>query len=174
MRLINIKSYMRNLKNILKEGILDDVDKTLEKSAYEELYPIPSIKDFKKCISSLDNVSQCVTWICTDIIHEYFDLYKSINFIYNKHDFNGLNGYVTVDNEILISINPKEKWRTEIYLHGLKFYNIKTKKDAKNAIIDLFTYIAKHPEFMKELIENTNKCNKGHYSALNISKIINM
>lgn len=162
---------MKHLKDILTEGILADPEDSLSKTAEEIVYPVPTVKDFKRTIKWGEPVMK-VEWYCPEIVQRYMNLYQGKREIF---DFDGITGFIYTNkiknNKIIqIVLQPTERWRTGIFINGLNFGHVDN-KNAKQHIIDLFNYISKHPEFMKILIEHNNKCNK-HWEWLDVSKLI--
>lgn len=162
---------MKNLKDILTEGILSDPENSLSKTAEEIMYPVPTVKDFKRTIKWGEHVMK-VEWYCPGIVQKYMNLYQGPREI---SDFDGITGFVYINeiktNKIIqIVVQPTEKWRTGLVINGLDFGYVNN-KNAKQHIIDLFNYIVKHPEFMETLIKHNNKCNK-RWEWLDVSKLI--
>lgn len=162
---------MKNLKDILTENILSDPEDSLSKSAEEIMYPVPTVKDFKRTVKYGEHVMK-IEWYCPEIVQRYINMYqgRSVNF-----DFDGITGFIYTgeiknDKTIQIVLQPTERWRTGIIINGLNFGHVNN-KNAKQHIIDLFNYIAKHPEFMKTLMEHNNRCNR-RWEWLDISKLI--
>jgi hypothetical protein len=61
----------------LKESILDDIDDALSiKNPYKVLYPLPTVKDFKK--NGLNPKIQTISWQCPDLIKPYLNEIASI------------------------------------------------------------------------------------------------
>jgi hypothetical protein len=70
----------------LKESILDDIDDALSiKNPYEVLYPLPTVKDFKK--NGFNPKLQTISWQCPGLIKPYLNEIASItdcNYIPSK------------------------------------------------------------------------------------------
>lgn len=162
---------MKHLKDILAEGILSDPEDSLSKSAEEIMYPVPTVKDFKRTVKLGKHVAM-VEWYCPEIVRKYIDLYQGRC---GTRDFDGITGFIyTGENRtnkiIEIVLQPTKPWHTEIVINGLDF-GVVNNKNAKQHVIDLFNYILQHPEFMKTLIEHNNRCNK-HWEWLDVNKLI--
>ena len=158
---------MKNLKDILTEGILADPELSMSKSAYEILYPVPTIKDFKK------RGAISVEWYCPEIVQKYIELSngRTIQYV-SKDKFVSIGAYIFNDKTIQLVINQSEKFSKGLPIRGLQFDGVNDYKTAKQCVIDLFNYIVKNPDIMKTLIEHTNEYKSNNAGELNVSKLI--
>ena len=158
---------MKNLKDILTEGILADPEDSLSKTAYEILYPIPTIKDFVK------RGAVSVEWYCPGIVQKYIELSNnnSIRFV-SKNKFVSIEADIFNDKTIQLVINQNDKFRAGLTIQGLRFDGVNDYKTAKQSVIDLFNYIVKNPDIMKTFIEHANEYKSNKVGELNVSKLI--
>lgn len=158
---------MKNLKDILTEGILADPEDSLSKTAEELMYPVPTVKDFKK------RGTISVEWYCPGIVQKYIELSNepSIRFV-SKDKFVSIGADIFNDKTIQLVINQNDKFRAGLTIQGLHFDGVNDYKTAKQCVIDLFNYIVKNPDIMKTLIEHTNGYKSNAVGELNVSKLI--
>ena len=158
---------MKNLKDIFTEGILADPELSMSKSAYEILYPVPTIKDFVK------RGALGVEWYCPKIVQKYIELSndRTIQYV-SKDKFVSIGAYIFNDKSIQLVINQSENFKKGLPIRGLHFDSVSDYKTAKQCVIDLFNYIVKNPDIMKTLIEHANEYEYNNVGELNVSKII--
>lgn len=158
---------MKHLKDILTEGILSDPENSLSKTAEEIMYPVPTVKDFKK------RGAISVEWYCPGIVQKYIELSNdhSIRFV-SKDKFVSIGADIFNDKTIQLVINQNDKFRAGLTIQGLHFDGVNDYKTAKQYVIDLFNYIVKNPDIMKTFIEHTNEYKSNKVGKLNVSKLI--
>lgn len=157
---------MKNIIDYINEGILDDPEIALSKTAEEIMYPVPTVKDFVK------RGALTVEWYCPGIVQKYIELYKSDISIIAKDKFISLVAYIFNDKSIQIMIKRDHKYMCDLPISGLQFDNVKDYKTAKQCVIDLFNCILKNPDVMKTLIEHSNEYRVKGFGKLNVSKLI--
>ena len=151
----------------LKESILSDPELSMSKSAYEILYPVPTIKDFVK------RGALSVEWYCPKIVQKYIELSndRTIKYV-SKDKFVSIGAHIFNDKSIQLVINQSENFTKGLPIRGLQFDGVNDYNTAKQHVIDLFNYIAKHPDIMKTLIEHTNEYKSNNGDELDVSKLI--
>lgn len=149
---------MKNIYNIY-EGLLDDVEKTLsdmDSGAFAKMYPVPTIKDFKKGSFKQTNLA----WPCKLIIQSYLDKFTCIQpniykYLRPSEEIIGLWFTIYYDNIIEVCL------MTNDMLPYLKIYGIgdycENKPAAKKEIIEFCKKLVKNPELMQNVVDFSNK-----------------
>ena len=167
---------MRSIKELIYEGLLDDMEDVLAKTVddVKSMYPIPTAKDFKSAdkfggvgAGALVNV----TWQCKKYIQQYVNvldrgLFKVSDWFLGDVDFSVLTGI-----KILVYKSPihrnkvyplvylcDDENRIRLKFDGVRAYGM-TLSQVKKEILDFFKYISDNPHELKTLFEFVNADN---------------
>lgn len=133
----------------LYESILDNVD--LNKNPYKEMFPIPSLRDFKK--TSWGNTY--VVWECKDIIQAYIDV-LDVHPAHKKSEFDSIVVRIDGDKYIQTAINSIKS--NDIFeLTGVGDWVSNSLPESKKETLKFFKYLQENPESIKKLFEYANK-----------------
>lgn len=149
---------MKNIYNIY-EGLLDDVEKTLsdmDSSAFTKMYPIPTIKDFKKGSFKQTNLA----WPCKLIIQSYLDKFTYIQpniykYLRPSEEIIGLWFTIYYDNIIEVCLMTNDML-PYLKIPGIGDY-CENKPAAKREIIEFCKKLVKNPELMQNVVDFSNK-----------------
>lgn len=148
---------MKNIYNIY-EGLLDDVEKTLsdmDSSAFAKMYPVPTIKDFKKGSFSQTNLA----WPCKHIIQPYLDKFTHKDNIFKylrpSEEIIGLWFTISYDNFIEVCLMTNNML-PHLKIPGIGDY-CENKPAAKREVIEFCKKLVNNPELMQKVIDFSNK-----------------
>ena len=161
---------MKKLKDYIQESILDDIEVSLS-TKFEDLYPIPTKKDFKK-----RNGTTEIYWYCKDFIQQYIRTIRLRSVTKTRLDevdtmriaISGYDNYVST--WLCIGNNPY------IELKGVGLSAPNRLSNEKHNILALFSLLAKNPDKFKDLFEIHNTFEKewdvGFTVYFNIDEVI--
>ena len=140
----------------LKESILADMDSTIDSvnNAYSALYPVPTIKDFKK-----DYIGRmAVVWQCPELVKKYLDDFNFTTQFINKNATTGIKCIIdkdkTITTEFVDSFDSHEA-----NIKGVGDWVSNSLPAAKKACIEFLTKLAKDPDNMFDKMRAYhNKC----------------
>lgn len=145
---------MKNIYNIY-EGLLDDIEKTLNENPVKKLYPIPSIKDFQKGSFKQTNLA----WPCKYIIQPYIDKFAHKDDIYKylrpSEEIIGLWFTIYYDNIIEVCLMTNDML-PHLKIPGIGDY-CENKPAAKREIIEFCKKLVNNPELMQKVVDFSNK-----------------
>lgn len=142
---------MKDLKNIL-EGILDPSNKGNVGANLKDLYPTPTIKDFKKGYWG----GVYVEWECEDLIKQYLthlDL-PSFNYI-SKDEVCGIR--LDIDSDKIVTTSLITKVHSSIDLRGVGDY-VGNLAVAKKSVIKSLNMLKEQPNLFIKLFKFAEKC----------------
>ena len=148
---------MKTLKAHIQEGILDDVESNLKMTdPYKTLYPVPKVRDFKKCQWGGTQVD----WICPGLIQEYIDVLDPTVMSTGTSYKASIVGFriVLSDKYELIAyfIDNNGSFAAAVDLTGVGADGASIPTQKKETI-EFFNYIQKNPSELKKLFEYVNK-----------------
>ena len=146
---------MKDLKYILAESFLDDIDDSLSKDSTKEIYKIPKVKDFQK--SPYNHSLFFVDWDLSNIIDTYNKRYPKLHI----HNWSKLRFVIMKDigkkYAVLVynaegGLNSKQ-----MRLMGweeILNYSIRT---CREWVIELIEYLANNPDKLDELFKHSDR-----------------
>lgn len=153
---------MKNLKDILTESILDDIEDTLSKGT-EAIYPVPTVKDFEKLVFG----GYSIVWYCKDFIQEYMKILKlghpDLNVFFETKIKNIDSLRATIYKDKTVSVSLSEGYDGFVSLFGVGDFANEGVAKEKKYIIEFFNKLAKNPKNFKRLFEFSNKNNTELY-----------
>lgn len=151
---------MKDLKNIM-EGILDQDNKNNVGNSMKDIYPVPTVKDFKTGPFG-DSI---VKWTCTDLIQPQLDGF-------DLKDLTDVDTYVTCNKSDIIGlfaridrdkcVNMYLMYTTgginleKISLTGVGDW-VGSLPTAKKSVINSFNMLNKNPELFKKIFNYAKK-----------------
>ena len=143
---------MKTLKNYIQEASVMDIDGTLEQGT-EVIYPVPTVKDFKKMLFGGVKVS----WYCKDFIQQYIPVLKTERPIKPEYlaGVDSLTILIFKDKTVQVSLSAGLDGL--LYLRGIgDFANDGVAAEKKYAV-EFFKKLATNPENFEILFELNNK-----------------
>ena len=141
----------------LKESILAGMEDTLSvDNAYTKAYPVPKVRDFKKCQWGGTQID----WICPDLIQEYIDVLEPTVMSTGTSYKASIVGFRIVLRDkyeliaYLIDNNGSFAAAVDLTGVGADGASIPTQK---RETIEFFNYIQKNPSKLKDLFKYVNK-----------------
>ena len=152
---------MKSLKNYVQEGLLDDVETVLaDNNVLTKIYPIPSVKDFKKTYVG-DKIR--ITWKCGKIIQQYIHMLDSIKNpaagAYNTERLTTIKVYINTKDKYIETYLCDDSEELTQYLIGVGDCE-SSLPNAKKETLAFFRHLANNPESMKTVFEYVLKCEK--------------
>ena len=132
------------------------MDKTMDSvnNAYSAIYPVPTVKDFKKTWDGRSSV----IWQCPELIKKYLDDFNFTNQFINKSATTGIECIIDNDkiiDTVLVDIHGGH----EAELKGIGDWVSNSLPAAKKACIEFLTKLSKDPDNMfNRMRAYHNKC----------------
>ena len=139
---------MKDLKNILNEGVLDDIEKTLSNDDIANMYPPPGNKEWFKV--SYDN-SMWIVWECPQLIRPLLARIPNVgDRFFKPEDCIGISAKVGNDKEL--SLFLATDWS-----HcgtSLKAYTqyLNSKPEAKKMALAVFKHLSKNYSALEKVL----------------------
>lgn len=156
---------MKDLKDILNEGLLSDIETTIkdmDKGAFAKMCPVPSKNDFY--YTQVDyKESMCswgVDWECREYIKSFVEEYPE-RMGYKFGDICGLVGRVSYygDKSYCLSIFPYTLFRGTKQIQSRLFalHDFATQPaKGKDMILKVFNHLVKYPDAFKYILDHSS------------------